>query len=491
MPACGFETCPRRVQSGGEWCLFHAPKTVDSDTEAFRKALDPLIASNEDDPGREHDYRGFIFPPMEIEGLRMTKKVDFSDSQFVGDVQFHRCVFGGGVSFAGARFQGRAEFHDVYCVPGRFELIFERATPQDGSKAPAMFTGATFHDQFSFERSELNAGLLLDELVVHGDARFSSLEIHGSFDVSGSVWHRDLRCTDLDVWNDTIFDGCTFGGRTEIAAGERKSGGRLSFRRVNLRREAAVVLEDVDLRETSFEEANIESFVFRNVQWCRIRLMPWSAGRVALWDELRLRKSSPIWVQSHLTDPQDSPFFDAGRNKARHARLKEAVAENYRQLVNNFERRRDYATAEEFHIGEMESLRLRQPWTLNGYAIYWILSRYGTSYRHALVVLLLIVAGLAAAFLFTGLRPASGEEDAREAIEYDLADTFDVVPSREQLLADFGEAVLFVVGVASFSRERVYEPLGWQSRALVPFTVIALTSQTALLLFAIRRRFKR
>lgn len=350
-----------------------------------------------------------------------------------------------------------------------------------------MFTGATFHDRFSFERGELNAGLVLDDLVVHGDARFSSLEILGSFDVSGSVWHRDLRCANLEVWNDTIFDGCTFGGRVEIAAGEEKSGGRLSFRRVNLRREAAVVLEDVDLRETSFEETNIEGFVFRNVQWCRIRLMPWSAGRVALWDELRLRKSSPYAVWSHLTTDTNDPF----RSHAQHARLKEAVAENYRQLVNNFERRRDYTTAEDFHIGEMESLRLRQSWPLNGYAIYWLLSRYGTSYRHALVVLLLIVAGFAAAFLFTGLRPASGTDDAREVIAYDFVRTLDVVSPREDLLADFGEAVLFVVGVASFSRERVYEPLGWQSRALVPFTVIATTSQIALLLFAIRRRFKR
>jgi hypothetical protein len=131
----------------------------------------------------------------------------------------------------------------------------------------------------------------------------------------------------------------------------------------------------------------------------------------------------------------------------------EVIGENYRQLVLNYEKRRDYDTAEDFHIGEMEARRRKQlailnvlgrkiaqrlgkteqegvryadrvqsalSW-LNGYGLYGLLSRYGTSYWQAFLVLIALAAIFATGFMFTGLQATDPTVRSSEpAIEYDL-----------------------------------------------------------------------
>ena len=63
--------------------------------------------------------------------------------------------------------------------------------------------------------------------------------------------------------------------------------------------------------------------------------------------------------------------------------IKEAdeIAENYRQLVLNYEHKRDYDTAEDFHVGEMEMRRKKKGvkekwpwlgWLVDGMSVYGI-----------------------------------------------------------------------------------------------------------------------
>ena len=102
----------------------------------------------------------------------------------------------------------------------------------------------------------------------------------------------------------------------------------------------------------------------------------------ALWDEFRDDKNRP-----ELT----------------------IVAHTYHQLVLNYEARREYEAAEDFYVGEMETRRRQlgegsrasksmlwrwwggiRPW-LGAYAMYGVLSRYGSNYLHALIVLFMYV----------------------------------------------------------------------------------------------------
>lgn len=57
--------------------------------------------------------------------------------------------------------------------------------------------------------------------------------------------------------------------------------------------------------------------------------------------------------------------------------------------------------------------------------------------------------------------------------------------------SDYGEAVSFSLSTATFQRARLYEPLSLWCYLLMVGGSVIFTSQTALLLFALRRRFKR
>lgn len=53
------------------------------------------------------------------------------------------------------------------------------------------------------------------------------------------------------------------------------------------------------------------------------------------------------------------------------------------------------------------------------------------------------------------------------------------------------ESVSYSLSIITFQKERFYEPLGWEARFLLYLAVLVLTVQSALVLLAVRRQFKR
>ena len=72
----------------------------------------------------------------------------------------------------------------------------------------------------------------------------------------------------------------------------------------------------------------------------------------------------------------------------------------------NYERKRDYETAESFHIGEME-MRRKKRGRLNVYSFYRLLSNYGTSYWQGFNILVLMLLLFSGIFLLTGFKPSN------------------------------------------------------------------------------------
>jgi uncharacterized protein YjbI with pentapeptide repeats len=207
---------------------------------------------------------------------------------------------------------------------------------------------------------------------------------------------------------------------------------------------------------------------------------------------LRGRKQHALWDEFRPLED-----WEAGREYGK-------IAENYSQLVLNYERKRDFETAEDFHVGEMEMRRkkkgLKSPhgWkrklreTLNSYSVYRALNNYGTSYWQALIVLVGMILFISWIFLFTGLQPARDYSGSSNRIlDYDFA----LNPSRwvslGQFISDYFKSVSFTLSTITFQRERTYEPAGDLSRLWLSIASVALASQIALILLAIRRRFKR
>jgi len=207
---------------------------------------------------------------------------------------------------------------------------------------------------------------------------------------------------------------------------------------------------------------------------------------------LRGRKQHALWDEFRPLED-----WEAGREYGK-------IAENYSQLVINYERKRDFETAEDFHVGEMEmrrkrkGLRAKRGWKrvirewLNSYSVYRILNNYGTSYWQGVLVLVGMILIFSLAFLFSGFEPTKEYlEDSYRVINYDLTLDSSRWTPLTQSLSDYWKAILFTLSIMTFQRERFFEPVGDLSRLWLFISVFGLTTQLAMVVLAVRRRFKR
>lgn len=329
-----------------------------------------------------------------------------------------------------------------------------------------MFSEALFGAKASFSCSMFQNGANFSKTVFKGDTSFYNTPIDGLADFSEATFLADTSFINTHFLGIAKFFLSSFQGNAYFSSGVfnneayfvGNSSTRCFYRECDLRRRRfsnVVVFENVDLGMARLQDTDLERVIFRDVQWHRPKTL--LRRRQALWDEFR-----------PLEKEQERQY--------------ERIAEIYRQLVLNYEKKRDYDSAEDFHIGEMEmrrklkAARIRSRWLrqtrewVNAHGIYKLSSNYGTSYIQALIVLVLLLVVFSLSFLLTGFRPTNESQGAR----FGLLDAF-----------------LLSLSIITFQRERFYEPVGWQSRLCLYIAVVMLTAQIALLLLAIRRRFKR
>ncbi len=253
-------------------------------------------------------------------------------------------------------------------------------------------------------------------------------------------------------------------------------------------KDGTAIFEAVNLDKGTFLGAQLDSVEFRAVRWLRS-----GKRRNMLADELpaSLRGAGGRRPDAEhpLTDPEIDYFYDQ-------------LAGNYRQLVLNYERVRDFDVAEDFHVGEMRMRSviaerqlpcsaLKWLWRhLGPYRLYDVFSGYGANWSKAflwlLVWSLLVFPSL---FMLTGfqqMEPVGGR--AMRLIQYSLTPDLHKAP---QWFKDYCHAISFSLSTATFQRARLYEPAGPWSHFLMSAASVIFTSQAALLLLALRRRFKR
>jgi len=218
----------------------------------------------------------------------------------------------------------------------------------------------------------------------------------------------------------------------------------------------------------------VEEVAFVDVHWHRQR------GRMVLQDELDV--------------------IVAKKDEKETSKKKEAVAESrhelvaivYRQLVTNFEKVRASDLAEDCYVGVMEMKRrdskISFPQRLVTTFYQWA-SYYGSSYLHATCVLLLMALLFSGVFLLAGFKEA---KPGTEPIEYNLLEDSVYLPAPpERIVQDFGRALVHTLSIATFQRTRFYEPVGVWSEFWVTVATLFMTTQMALIILALRRRFKR
>ncbi|RMD65687.1 hypothetical protein D6817_05595, partial [Candidatus Pacearchaeota archaeon] len=307
-----------------------------------------------------------------------------------------------------------------------------------------------------------------------GEADFAYTEFIGKIAFNNFYFKEKADFHHAKITGRFLFEEGTLGKNVEFVA-------------VDIDKNAQVIFHKVNLEKISFLDTDLERITFRDVRWHLI------GPRQGLWDEVRPLKNKPV-------------------------RDYEKIAENYRQLVLSYDRKRDFDTAEDFHIGEMEMRRRKKAqrleekaaeakglkklfWRclagcrarLNGFEIYKVASRYGTSYWQALLVLLGLILFFSGIFMLSGLRPREGY--GLPSINYELC--FDwkcLAPSWNEWrdrLENYGRAFVHTLSILTFQRERPYIPANTWTLFWVSVAVPLLVGQAALVLLAIRRRFKR
>jgi uncharacterized protein YjbI with pentapeptide repeats len=429
----------------------------------------------------EADFEAVVFLAVaEFTGASFHGKVSFHLCQFRKVVDLSWVHFGREASFAGTSFTLHADFTSAYFNVGDFSrATFTKGASFYGSQfgGLAYFAAAVFDDVVTFSNAQF------DKKVTFSGAVFADL-----CDLCGAEF-KDL----------AIFSGATFRGPAEFretAFREDKtglSGPVFSLARFECPKD--VCFQKAYLGQAVFFNCDVSEVNFSNVRWARRS----GNGKAMVHEERAFVEKAEIWEPSFgVTDGLAAPTDSADeRNYV-------LIAELYQQLKKNYDDRRDYWTAGDFHYGEMEMKRLSSPhrnkllrwWhrNLGLVGLYRAASEYGESYTRPVVWLAAVVVAFALlVYPSIGLRYSSAHSATSETVVKWLDRCPDSTSYHTCMgfwrLA--GNSLLTSVEVAGFQRELAYEPVYPWGRVARLVEVVLTSTLLALFLLALRRQFRR
>ncbi len=530
-PKCAYEGCSRDLSIYREYCIFHMPKKTAEKKKkltsiqktnwkrietTFRVEFYKLLEEIHNDPSKDKfDLSGFQFPDIDLSKKELKEKtgldgfskpVSFSDATFCGEAAFSGTKFSCNADFSYTKFSGEARFpgtlfSDKTTVANFFRATFSEKATFTVAKffSEANFTDATFSGETGF------VGAKFYDVADFFGAIFSGKADTAIFGGAKFFGKADFRYTTFSA--KANFSWATFSAvvdfrlatfeKEAIFQGDEDSDkrcfyGNCDFTLLKVSKGARVEFQKVNLSKASFLDTDLEQLTFRDVEWHDPRKKNTLLGKIihpfvqlvrpnrkiALWDEFK-----------DLEEDEEERNYDK-------------IAENYRQLTLNYERKRNFEMVERFIACEMEIRRkrlvagkmrfLEKRRELIGYNIYRSLSNYGTSYWRALAVLLLLFLAFSGVFMYTGVSRVNMEKSGYEtAVNYDLFPLSDLHPvGWKQFGKDIKETMSYSLSILPFQRVQQYQPFGVLTSTVKAISVLLIYAQTALLLLAIRRRFR-
>lgn len=330
--ASGAFPCPR-PRAVSDRCHFHNTDNANLVTsDDFKARLLGLIEA------KDGDWKGFVFPgSFTFERLNAEFVIDLTRAQF-GAFAALSCNFTE-VNFSSATFNGPAEFKG--CT----------------------FTGLTCSGA-DF------AGDLLWSSIVNGPATFSQcrfrqpVRIWGQFN-GPAFWGQSSFYDSIEFTGGWIGNLSTNAGKAPVEQYESHGlfAGETSLQSIDFRRPERARFSKVNLGTAYVVDTDFRGVSFHDVTWPTIQ------SRRAIYDE--------IW-HSKLKIPHPPVI----------GKLEPA----YRTIRICYEEGKDFSTASDFYVGEMEARRRQFPWyrryLLSIEAMYCFLSGYGCNSMRAFVVLL-------------------------------------------------------------------------------------------------------
>ncbi len=527
-------------------CLMHSrdpQKSDDQFQEEFERVLKEAGAGLA-------DFSGFVFPsaiyPLQtfaaqcvFSNATFTQGPDFYAATFTQNANFSAATFTQNANFSAATFTQNADFfHATFTQDAQFDMAAFTQNAQFGwatFKQDAEFSGATFTQHANF------AGATFTQ-----DADFSLATFTQDANFIGATFTEDARFSEATFTQDADFTCATFVRLVYFRFA--KFLGPVEFRETGFRRDAQrlpgpvfslaefsqpeeVVFYKTYLGQALFHNCDVSKLVFSSVEW---RKREGSGKRMVFEEDINLEHETAGALRPQENNPDQRDYG--------------LIAELYQQLKKNYDDRKDYWTAGDFHFGEMEMKRLssrRKDRALRGLhrylglvAWYKYASQYGESYVRPAFLLVGVLLAFALAYPAVGLHfdaskealpsalspPASSNPSAspqRSAPEKDLprgrdasavkapgaADAPSIValtygqplppettgstgkwPARVRL---FGHSFLTALYISTLQKELVYEPVYPWGRLLALLQLLVTSTLFALFLLALRRQFRR
>jgi uncharacterized protein YjbI with pentapeptide repeats len=391
MPQCKhYAICRQDVGEDNfpkDLCILHSTNPH-KDIDAFTKALVKYRK------GKGHNFSQFTFPnTADFSDELFEEGADFSGVTFWGGARFSRATFSGAVDFSGVAIWEGADFDGA-----RFsdEAAFTRAAFNGGISfnsatfsASAHFDGATFTTEVSFHEATFTKKADFNSATFSASAHFDGATFSGETNFSGATF-RDAAYFAVATFSTAAdFSATAFSGRALFAGRQGGtevnyifSGTVVNFTQAVIDSPDVVTFLKADLMKCRFLDTDLRKVELVDVKW------PQKGQRVVVYDEI---------VSTQSADRSARPWSQIERH--------------YRELKQNYEDRRDYERAGDFHYGEKE-MRRKNPNTARGLrlflTLYWLFSGYGERYLRPLLWAGLLFVGSTIGYLWWGLRPKDG-----------------------------------------------------------------------------------
>ena len=267
------------------------------------------------------------------------RKAEFKGDAYFVDAQFHAQASFVHAAFHGEALFGEAEFHEP--LDFKYSTFDRNASFEDANvNSDVVFESATFKDRASFSRATFGGGSFFTNSTFGQDANFAETTFTGEVSFERAVFKEGGNFDSTEFTTETSFQGARFRGRTVFLPRKENgaivrvfSGVEVDFRWVTLEPLDVLVMPDADLSKCQFLGTDLRKAQFIGASWPKTHTsFPFYGKRSAVYDEIAPKDASSSWQIPH-------------------------VESLYRELKQNYEDRRDFDRAGDFHFGEKEMRR--------------------------------------------------------------------------------------------------------------------------------------
>lgn len=339
------------------------------------------------------DMRWCSFKKISLSGISFKSKVDFSKSVFSADASFIKINFVEDAYFDKANFQGSVLFDS--CTIFQKQAYMYNCNFSGKTQFNCVFKGKVNLSSTTFTDSVMFKGT---RLIIASASNGIKLSINVSGSSSQDTKKSQLKKNPLLVDSIDVLSKVNSRINFLINKITRVYRTSLSFiykKMEFIQRSAQSISGDEDLLVFD-SEVDMQDVEFRQPERTRFHMVNLSRAHIIGTNFRGVNFQSVSWQTKNKRKViYDEIYIEKSNDKSYKKNRLPFLEEAYRNLRVAFESNKDFSTANDFYIGEMEAKREQKPflrkYVFSIVALYYWLSRYGTSPTRAILAFCFLV----------------------------------------------------------------------------------------------------